>query len=325
MQPVWIHGIGAVTRGGIGVGGLRQALLDHGAGAPPSDAELRQACRAVAPGVSLPAAARLALLAVHEALAGLPPMAGTGIVAGTCYANLGPIETFRENAATAGVRLASPLLFPDTVMNAAAGHVAALLRLHGPTATISTGLVAGGMALAHARSLLEEGHANRLVVCGFDVVPPAAVARLAGGNSPPYTAGCGALSLELGDEPPPDGGRARLRGLAYAPGRLDEVGAQVIARALEQAECTHRDLEAVFLTGRTGDSNDPLGVQMVAGLWDSRRLRAEVRSLLRPLGDTMAASAVLGVVVARLEPATGPALVLDYDLAGVCAMVLTDA
>lgn len=58
----------------------------------------------------------------------------------------------------------SPLLFPETVYNAPASHVAAMLGIDGPVLTMVSDATAGTDALATAAELLRSGEADRCLV-----------------------------------------------------------------------------------------------------------------------------------------------------------------
>ncbi len=63
---------------------------------------------------------------------------------------------------------ASPLLFPETVFNAPAGHVAAALSIDGPAYTIVGDNTVGFSGLALCRDLLEMNVVDTVVLCGAE-------------------------------------------------------------------------------------------------------------------------------------------------------------
>lgn len=100
--------------------------------------------------------------------------AATGLVFGTAIGPLSTVEAFQRELIETGV--GNKRLFPNTVMNAAAGHVALLNRLQGPTATICAGATSGITALHFATRLIENGSCDRVVVLAADEAPEALVA-----------------------------------------------------------------------------------------------------------------------------------------------------
>ena len=83
-----------------------------------------------------------------------------GLIMGTCT---GPAETIgavHHSILVDGPDKVNPRMFPNTVMNAAAGHACLSLQLKGPTCTVVTGYVAGITAIAYAADLIRQGEAD---------------------------------------------------------------------------------------------------------------------------------------------------------------------
>ncbi|MCD5407323.1 MAG: beta-ketoacyl-[acyl-carrier-protein] synthase family protein [Desulfotomaculum sp.] len=102
--------------------------------------------------------------------AGLPRTRETGPETAVIFATgSGPTETvaaFNRSIILKGPAAANPKLFPNTVMNAATGHICLAMGFKGPTSTITTGGVSGSTALIYASEILRQGMANvALVVC----------------------------------------------------------------------------------------------------------------------------------------------------------------
>ena len=78
-----------------------------------------------------------------------------GVVLGTSFGNMNSLFLFDEEAYTAGVQFADPSLFPNTVVNSPAGHIAILFGFSGLNTTLSTGNASGLDVLHYGmRSLL---------------------------------------------------------------------------------------------------------------------------------------------------------------------------
>ena len=75
---------------------------------------------------------------------------------------------FYEQIVKQGANAASPLLFPETVYNAPASHLAALLGLDGASYTLVGDATVGLAALKMAEQLLDLGAADRCVVVGCE-------------------------------------------------------------------------------------------------------------------------------------------------------------
>ncbi len=143
---------------------------------------------------------QLGLVAAKQALAqGMAQPAydpdRVGIVLGTGLGTLKETIDFMAGYQRDGVAAASPLLFPSTVMNAAAGQMAVELGLRGPNTTVNHRELSAVAALGVAADLLALGRADALLVGALDELSEAALHgwRRLGGLSPdgmrPYARG----------------------------------------------------------------------------------------------------------------------------------------
>ncbi len=83
----------------------------------------------------------------------------------------GPVETveaFNRAVIEQGAKSANPRLFPNTVMNAAAGHVCLHFKIKGPTSTITAGGVSALSALYYAHCLICRGVTDTIFVVSSD-------------------------------------------------------------------------------------------------------------------------------------------------------------
>ncbi|MFH5879177.1 beta-ketoacyl synthase N-terminal-like domain-containing protein [Arthrobacter sp. NA-172] len=99
----------------------------------------------------------------------------TGLIFATGSGPMSTVEGFQRGLITDGV--GNTRLFPNTVMNASAGHVALLHGLKGPTATFCAGSTSGVSALHFGQRLISSGSCDRVIVLSAD---EASVALLAG-------------------------------------------------------------------------------------------------------------------------------------------------
>jgi 3-oxoacyl-[acyl-carrier-protein] synthase II len=95
-----------------------------------------------------------------------------GCVFGTAFGSTEQTDAFFVSLLDHGPEGAEPFLFPDTVPNALASHVAIFHQIQGPNSTLCQNHLSGECALAYAHSLLESGHADVLVVGGADELSP---------------------------------------------------------------------------------------------------------------------------------------------------------
>lgn len=91
-----------------------------------------------------------------------------GVLFATGTGPLKTVEAFNRTVITKGAEHAEALLFPNTVMNAAAGHICLNFKIKGPTTTITSGGTAGINALFYATSLIQHGDADAILVVTGD-------------------------------------------------------------------------------------------------------------------------------------------------------------
>jgi len=90
--------------------------------------------------------------------------ARVGVIAAVSKGGMVYSERFHEQFVKGGGKAVVPLLFPETVANAPASHVAALLGFHGPNATLLGDAAVSHNAIAMARDLLEWELADQVLV-----------------------------------------------------------------------------------------------------------------------------------------------------------------
>lgn len=113
-------------------------------------------------------------LAVRDA--GLPISRATGERTGMVFGTFtGPLETvgrLTETIGTLGPHRVNPRLFPNSVMNAAAGHACLSLQLRGPLSTLATGVASGLAGLGYAADLVRRGEADAMLAVSADELTP---------------------------------------------------------------------------------------------------------------------------------------------------------
>ena len=213
-----VTGLGLVLPPGDGLEAARAALA-HGTPAfadlPPELGTGRgAACRAFAPAGIIPPMqlrrldrpGRFAWAAAAPAFqdAGIAPKAGPGetlaVAAATLTGGSEATEVFLRPYLAKGPEGASPLVFPNCVANAAAGHLAVAFGLKGPSSTQLEREVSAFAALDQAARWLRGGFCDAALVVGTDGLFPmlGTVCRAAG------------LTVRHGD--PVFGGRGFLPG-----------------------------------------------------------------------------------------------------------------
>jgi 3-oxoacyl-[acyl-carrier-protein] synthase II len=131
------------------------------------------AAKAIAPGNlrRMPRLSQMTIVAAKQALAAaaLPyDLARVGVVLGTGLGTLEETIAFMRGYVDGGPEAASPLLFPSSVMNAAAGQLALECKLRGVNSTVNHRDASPLLALTMACDLLALGRADALLVGGVD-------------------------------------------------------------------------------------------------------------------------------------------------------------
>jgi 3-oxoacyl-[acyl-carrier-protein] synthase II len=201
-----ITGLGVVSPAGVGKEALFEAL-QHGRPAPitvdekdgPGARVGDFGAKKEIPATSLrrmPRLTQMAIVAAKQALAGAAfDPTRIGVVLGTGLGTLDETIGFMQGYIDGGPEAASPLLFPYSVMNAAAGQMAVELKLRGVNSTVNHRDTSPLQALALGCDLLELGRADALIAGGVDELsaPVRAGYRLFNAVSPtsmrPYDAG----------------------------------------------------------------------------------------------------------------------------------------
>ncbi|GAB3706365.1 beta-ketoacyl synthase N-terminal-like domain-containing protein [Nocardiopsis oceani] len=118
----------------------------------------------------------IALASARRALedAGLEPGHRVGVVLGTGSGPTQSLEDFAVPVIESGPEAGSPGVFPNTVYNAAAGQVAQILGVRGPTSTLTANHAAGATALCVAHDLLASGQADAVVCVAAETLAPMA-------------------------------------------------------------------------------------------------------------------------------------------------------
>ena len=95
-----------------------------------------------------------------------------GIVMGTAYGATDVAAQFLGTLFTEGPRRVNPILVPNTVMNAPAGHAAIELGLRGINSTVNHREASAETALAYAAMQIRLGRADTILAGGGDTISP---------------------------------------------------------------------------------------------------------------------------------------------------------
>lgn len=270
----------------------------------------------------------------------------TGVVFATGYGPVTSVLRFHEGVVRSGITGANPSLFANTVVNAAAGHVAMLHRFRGYTATIANGGTSSVLALQLAARVIARGAAERIMVVVADEFPEQALATQAalpgyarsahvvpgGRTGTVLSEGAAAILLESREAARERGADplARVRGFG-ASGEPAGIGG--IAR---DGEAWGRSLRSALAEAELGPEGIGTVVSAASGhpLVDLaqraalRRTGLEGRPVLAPkalLGETYGSAGALGLVAALTGAGTpGPVLLSSFAYGGSYAAAVFD-
>jgi 3-oxoacyl-[acyl-carrier-protein] synthase II len=292
-------------------------------------------------------ASQLAVVAARLALtdASLQPgqLAAVGLVLGSHWGDFRSSEDFALGFLRRGPLGLSPLVFPNTVMNAMAAQVSIGVGVRGPMLTLNEVDVAGELAVGRAAALITAGRASVVLAGGCDELSPILYRELGRlgtmSRAEPGPEGCrpfdrrangtvlgeGAtfVLLESAEAARARGARVygELAGAAWgnlpAPAhgfpsarRRDPL---TVRRALAAAGVPPEEVEAAYLTGSGDPEQDACELDLVARALG--RGRARLTALTPLVGEhagcgalraAAAALAVAGAGVASLPDLAEP-------------------
>jgi 3-oxoacyl-[acyl-carrier-protein] synthase II len=293
---------------------------------------------------------QFAVVAARFALAdaGLEPgsVAQLGLVLGSEYGDFRSSEEFARGFLDRGPLGLSPVVFPNTVMNAMASQVAIALAARGPMFTLNQPGLVGELAVARGALLVATGRADAVLAGGVDELCPILYRELTrlGATSPrgsgpegcwPFdrrangtVAGEGAtfVVLETRQRAEARGAaiHAELRGLAW--GRLEAPALgfppaakrdpAVVRRALACAGATPADIGAVYLTAAADPAQDACELDLLHRVFD--RAPAPRLAAVTPLVGAHAGLGALRVAAAACVTLAGgvlpPLVALDHPV-----------
>ncbi|MBO0695407.1 MAG: hypothetical protein J2P56_04820 [Verrucomicrobia bacterium] len=185
-----IAGMGWVTPLGNGVDPVWERLLHGDEAAPTAISEqfgdrsynVFRVPESALSGLAHPRLRRASLISRFAAAAGLEALQAAGVQVDSqnaqrialvfAISNGGVIYTkrFYRDVVEAGAQSASPLLFPETVFNAPASHLAAILGVTGTTYTVVGDGAVGLLAIKMAEDIMTNGSLDYCLVVGTEEV-----------------------------------------------------------------------------------------------------------------------------------------------------------
>ncbi|MFV0551291.1 MAG: beta-ketoacyl synthase N-terminal-like domain-containing protein [Anaerorhabdus sp.] len=233
---------------------------------------------------------------------------------------------FYADIATRDIGAGSPLLFPETVYNAPASHIAARLGLSGEVLTLVGDAAAGLTALSLAAELLAVGEADHCLVASaqeLDWVTCEAYHRwhlIRQNSQPGATLSEGAAALVLSRS-----GGPQLHFPHRGGFHTTKAEARQLLEHLAQT-CPLRLLPNTIISGRSGTHLDPIESEVTNRFFpDARHITPRI-----VLGESLACAAlqqvVTGFLALREQPDVGPLWIPAIGFNGqITALSLTES
>lgn len=254
------------------------------------------------------------------------PSERVGFVVGTSTGSIRSTSDFtRDSLVQERPFLVNPALFPNTVMNCAAGQCGIWFKARSVNATISGGRLSGLLSVKYAAQMLRRKYADRLYAGGVEELCPQTawahrqLVRHGRRHPVPLGEGCAMFALERLADVSARGEKPLAEVLALQYGRyfdpLDPMPAdpldgveRCMRQALEPCGLTPQDISVVVLCGGADAASSELeqrAVQRVLG----KRVQVHGADLVERLGDTYSATFSLGLgrlLVSLREGSSGP-------------------
>jgi len=264
-----------------------------------------------------------------------------GIILGTAF---GPTDIKVHCARvlfTDGPGRINPILVPNTVMNAPAGHASIELGFRGVNTTVNHQAASGETAIAYGAMEIERGAADMVLAGGADILSEfffealvrfKAVSPVDGKkeiarpfdirrNGPVAGEGCGIICLESLEHAMDRGalpyGEITGWGMSASPASPtdwpgDEKGAVLaITRALRMAGLMPDGIDVIQAAANGGKNPDAIEATACLRLFESKKTRPVVSSIKGALGESFssggirAAAMALSIREGRVPPTLG--------------------
>jgi len=332
VMKLAITALGVVFPGGQGEGALLDLLRSGVSRIGTSATDPAKPAAEIGPGLkdlvrrkglaSLSRCALLAAAGLEDLLASLSgavldePRGSCALVSGTAYGHLASKAEFHAAARRDGVRLVSPIVFPNTLINSLAGHAAILFGLRGPNSTVTSGRRSGLEAILRAETLLRAGRASRALAIGSDEVSPALLRGLGAAQGPGAALPPGEAAAAILIEHPEEASRSgrRTRALLSGSGEASAVGQGLSAAvedamraALDDARLEPGEVSWISLATGGGRALDAAELEAVERVFGREIPLAALKATFGEGFGSSGAIAVAAAVVAGLEASMVPA------------------
>jgi 3-oxoacyl-[acyl-carrier-protein] synthase II len=245
-----------------------------------------------------------------------------GIVLGVSYGSTDVAAQFAGILFTEGPGMASPILVPNTVINAPAGHTSIELGFRGINSTVNHREASAETAIAYAAAEIKNGRADVLLAGGADIISAfffeilthfSALSPVKGGaegarpfdsqrNGPVIGEGAGVLCIE-------SMAHARERGavpyceiagwgLSSSPSPPtdwpSDPGGPILAmtRAFESAKITPEDIDYVSASANGGKKLDLLEAEALSAVFAGEKHKPFIASIKGAVGESFSSGGI---------------------------------
>jgi 3-oxoacyl-[acyl-carrier-protein] synthase II len=244
-----------------------------------------------------------------------------GVILGTSYGSSSHVEDFYVTLLKDGPRGAQPFLFPETVPNAPASHIAMLHGITGPNSTFCQNAISAENAIIYAQNLLSQnvvdvvlvggaeelsamlyscydalGVLNKIKCRSDDIIQP----RLGGGLI--LGEGAGVLVMERLDFALERGAKiygtlesSIITGGTSAIGHYEMDGEQILRAmyaVLEQADLDPTEIDQIEVSANFSGELDRLEYDQLRIVFESAGKQLEITPLKYLIGDFGGAGAI---------------------------------
>lgn len=246
----------------------------------------------------------------------------TGIILGTAFGSTEVAVQFAGVLFSEGPGMASPILVPNTVMNAPAGHTSIELGFRGINSTVNHHEASAETAIAYAAAEIKRGRADIMLAGGTEIISEfffrilmnfKALSPLNGGpegarpfdirrNGPVVGEGAGVLCLETRTHAEDRGAKPYCEiagwGMSSAPAPPTDWPSDprgpvlAITRALNSAGIVPGDIDYVSAAAGGGRRLDALEAEALSVVFGSAAEKPYVSSLKGTVGESFSSGGI---------------------------------
>ena len=245
-----------------------------------------------------------------------------GIILGVSYGSTDVAAQFAGILFTEGPATASPILVPNTVINAPAGHTSIELGFRGINTTVNHREASAETAIAYAAAEIKNGRADVLLAGGADILSEfffeimthfKAVSPVNGGeegarpfdsrrNGPVIGEGAGILCIESMAHAKARGAEPYCEiagwGLSSAPSSPTDWPSDpkgpilAITRALESAKITPGDIDYISASANGGMKLDRLEAEALSAIFAGEKQKPFISSIKGAVGESFSSGGI---------------------------------